>query len=426
MKKNFLISIILIALAVIIASSAFAGPKVSVAKKGTYVYWFTYKDAKGIEQTTLPQRFKGKSAELDTQALGSKFSAAKLYVINKSNGNLAIADYTAPKDPKKPEPIDLEKSDFEFVRNVDLRIVSEDGAPIESAIVGITDGEGTAMQTIVTPADEGVARFANVASGELTVKVQAKGVKKTINSDIELPENRDTAGFAKDIKVSGDVDTLPVVMKKEAANAGKHSESKSSSGSLAFQMIAGFIFLIVLIAVIAVIVITVGKSKGITAQQALQRMGVEIPQDGSAVSPGIPAAPAIDPNTCQFCGQRKDANGNCACSIAAGSSPFGQTAGAASEGPRLIGVSGTYSGHIFNISDGSAVIGRDATNPVPLPNDTTSSRRHATIAASNGGYIIRDEGSSNGTFVNGARITEQKLTPGDEVQIGGTRFRFEV
>lgn len=61
-----------------------------------------------------------------------------------------------------------------------------------------------------------------------------------------------------------------------------------------------------------------------------------------------------------------------------------------------------------------------------LTNDSTTSRRHATLAVLGDEVSIKDEGSSNGTFVNGAKITEQKLTPGDEVQIGGTKFRFEV
>jgi len=83
-------------------------------------------------------------------------------------------------------------------------------------------------------------------------------------------------------------------------------------------------------------------------------------------------------------------------------------------------------GQVFEIASGSKVIGREAGCDIALVNDNTASRRHATITVSAGDYSIRDEGSSNGTFVNGAKITEQKLTPGDEVQVGGTRFRFEA
>ena len=151
-------------------------------------------------------------------------------------------------------------------------------------------------------------------------------------------------------------------------------------------------------------------------------MGVELPQDQAAAVAGQPAPPAVDPSVCQFCGQKKDAAGNCACTLTPAGAPMAASTGV----PKLVGSQGTYAGHIFEITGASAVIGREAGNDVPLPNDTTSSRRHATITVSGGEYSIRDEGSSNGTFVNGAKITEQKLRPGDELQIGGTKFRFEV
>ncbi len=82
-------------------------------------------------------------------------------------------------------------------------------------------------------------------------------------------------------------------------------------------------------------------------------------------------------------------------------------------------------GRVFPIS-GTATIGREPTNPVPLDQDTTTSRRHAQITDEGGSYRIQDLGSSNGTYVNGSRVTEALLQPGDEVSIGGTRFRFEV
>jgi pSer/pThr/pTyr-binding forkhead associated (FHA) protein len=43
-----------------------------------------------------------------------------------------------------------------------------------------------------------------------------------------------------------------------------------------------------------------------------------------------------------------------------------------------------------------------------------------------GAFEVIDEGSSNGTYVNGQRIAgRQALSPGDEVQVGSARFRFE-
>ena len=101
----------------------------------------------------------------------------------------------------------------------------------------------------------------------------------------------------------------------------------------------------------------------------------------------------------------------------------------ASGGPRLVGTMGSYSGSIFPLNAPMIDMGRDPNNGVPMPQDTNASRRHATLTIENGQTLITDNGSSNGTFVNGVRINPQSpqpLRPGDEVQVGMTRFRYEA
>lgn len=59
--------------------------------------------------------------------------------------------------------------------------------------------------------------------------------------------------------------------------------------------------------------------------------------------------------------------------------------------------------------------------------DTTISRRHAQIfSTAHDSFHIRDLGSSNGTQVNGKRVTKAKLDPGAEIMLGGVRFIFAV
>jgi hypothetical protein len=50
--------------------------------------------------------------------------------------------------------------------------------------------------------------------------------------------------------------------------------------------------------------------------------------------------------------------------------------------------------------------------------DITVSRRHAEFVRRDSGYMVRDVGSLNGTYVNRERIEETGLSSGDEVQIG--------
>ncbi|MGZ8783180.1 MAG: FHA domain-containing protein [Gaiellaceae bacterium] len=72
-------------------------------------------------------------------------------------------------------------------------------------------------------------------------------------------------------------------------------------------------------------------------------------------------------------------------------------------------------------------IGRGGQNEVPLEGDEFASARHARFESKRDGLWVEDIGSTNGTFVNGARVTTpRRLTKGDVVRVGQTDFRVEV
>jgi hypothetical protein len=68
-------------------------------------------------------------------------------------------------------------------------------------------------------------------------------------------------------------------------------------------------------------------------------------------------------------------------------------------------------------------LGRHPDSDVFL-DDITVSRRHAEIAHRADGYVVRDVGSLNGTYVNQERVDEALLANGDEVQVGKFRLVF--
>jgi pSer/pThr/pTyr-binding forkhead associated (FHA) protein len=96
-----------------------------------------------------------------------------------------------------------------------------------------------------------------------------------------------------------------------------------------------------------------------------------------------------------------------------------------SSGSRLVVLAGPLSGQVFPLDSGEVHIGRELGREICLSSDSTVSRHHALIQNSSTGLILQDEGSSNGTYVNGARITSQRLSPGDEIRIGSSLFRVE-
>jgi hypothetical protein len=71
-------------------------------------------------------------------------------------------------------------------------------------------------------------------------------------------------------------------------------------------------------------------------------------------------------------------------------------------------------------------VGREASSGIRLERDEFVSARHARIEPRTDGVWIADLGSTNGTFVNGARVTsERALRPGDVVRIGETELRLQ-
>ena len=71
-------------------------------------------------------------------------------------------------------------------------------------------------------------------------------------------------------------------------------------------------------------------------------------------------------------------------------------------------------------------VGRGGDNDLSDPGDEYASARHARFEPRRDGVYVEDIGSTNGTFVNGIRLTrERRLVPGDVVRIGETDLRFE-
>src|SRR3989442_11057450 len=70
------------------------------------------------------------------------------------------------------------------------------------------------------------------------------------------------------------------------------------------------------------------------------------------------------------------------------------------------------------------VLGRAVTSDVPIY-DPTISRRHAEIVLTESGVRVTDLGSSNGTFLNGAKITEAEAGANDVVTFGKVAFRVK-
>ena len=80
----------------------------------------------------------------------------------------------------------------------------------------------------------------------------------------------------------------------------------------------------------------------------------------------------------------------------------------------------------FDVDSASLTVGRGPQNDVELEGDQFASARHARFDPRADGLWVQDVGSTNGTFVNGARIGRpRKLATGDVVRVGGTDLRYD-
>jgi hypothetical protein len=83
-------------------------------------------------------------------------------------------------------------------------------------------------------------------------------------------------------------------------------------------------------------------------------------------------------------------------------------------------------GEVYTVDSSPLTVGRGANNDLAISGDEYASSRHARFEPRRDGIWVEDIGSTNGTFVNGIRLTrERRLTPGDVVRIGETDLRFE-
>ena len=83
-------------------------------------------------------------------------------------------------------------------------------------------------------------------------------------------------------------------------------------------------------------------------------------------------------------------------------------------------------GEEFELDSSPLLIGRGGQNDISIEGDEFASARHVRVEPRRDGVWVHDLGSTNGTYVNGARIDRpRKLVTGDVVRVGETELRFE-
>lgn len=84
-------------------------------------------------------------------------------------------------------------------------------------------------------------------------------------------------------------------------------------------------------------------------------------------------------------------------------------------------------GDELTLDSSALLLGRGSRNDVDLGRDEYASTEHARIEPRRDGVWLEDVGSTNGTYLNGIRLTRPKrMTAGDVVRVGETELRYEA
>ena len=84
-------------------------------------------------------------------------------------------------------------------------------------------------------------------------------------------------------------------------------------------------------------------------------------------------------------------------------------------------------GEDFALNSSQVTIGRGLRNDIAISSDEYASARHARFEPRQDGVWVQDLGSTNGTYLNGARLEHPRLlSSGDVIRVGETDLRFEA
>ncbi len=351
---------------------------------------------------------------------GGAAATSLICVWDKKTGNLAVKSVKDAGTAWAVQP-----SDFQRIAEVAVK-VEHSGKPVAAASIELNDGKHQTSQ-LLAPSNAGQVLFFGIAPGSLKVTVHykvggkdGKPVTQLLDAaitrtepipslTISIADAVDTVGAA----APGGSDTAPAPS-TQATSAGSSSSAAGSGGggNILGQIL---VYLLVMGAVGGGIYYALQyvKKNPDTVGSKLEALGVQIPKPGDdpLADPGPvpqPKAPAPVQKIIL-----DDAAPDLIAPVAAST---------VISDPRLV----SQNGDSLSLPQGDLIVGREIGLGLSLVGESTVSRKHAQITRSGASVVVTDFGSTNGTYVNGVKVAgDMALTPGDAVQFGSVRFRFE-
>lgn len=340
-----------------------------------------------------------------------------VFVMDKTTGNLA----SRPVDKALPT-WKVRTGDFQSVARVWVRITHKE-LPVAAARVTVRHARGE-RDDLLDPSMNGEIGFFNLPPGELRVTVRYKTAgqdAQPVTQVFPLSLKRSDAEPTFAMSLPEPVQTIgtPPSGTGTEASAGA-APPKESPGPSPFGKIMGWLFGLLAVGGVGVAAWLLYQKNPERVADKLKDLGVQIPDPNAMpdAAPAPVAAPVkpepppkiiLDPSA-----QDPVATASTPIMAPAASLPTGEA--------RLVAESGDE----LPLDDGVLTVGRDVGLGLSLATESTVSRRHAEIEKAGSRVVVRDLGSTNGTYVNGLKVQgEHEVRRGDVVQFGAVRFRYE-
>lgn len=387
-----------------------AGQKVKItfAEAGDREVWIQ----STADRHKLPemQSATGTAIELTTSANPATTSA---FVHDRKTGD--VAERTVAEIIKAGQ-WKVAAADFKRRFRINFRLET-DGKPVAAATLKASSGKET-MTVLVAPGERGVAQVVNVPFGDLKVEVTYKttsGEQQT-TAPQTFPVK---AGMGPETETvmslpGATPDATPETTTPPPAKspAGQPAEAPpSSTGTSPLSTIFNLLIGLAIVGGLGYGIYMYVRKNQDQVQTALKAAGISPadPADPTGGAP-LPAAPApikpivLDPSS------------------SPDPAPMAASTAAIPKNPRLVGADGS----LILVGDAGGTVGRDASANFVVSGDSGVSRQHAEITVQGDDIVINDLGSTNGTFVNGVRLSAPvTLRPGDTVIFGAASFRYE-
>lgn len=286
-----------------------------------------------------------------------------------------------------------------------LVLVTQGGAPASVASVTLSQGNRRVVR-LVTPESNGEVRFFDFKPGELKYQVvfdRDGRPGETVEGTLRLGSSSDPLEIA--------LPGAPVTAPGAATNteAAPKADAAPKETTSPIGQLFGFLLGVGAVGALLYAALRYYQRDPDSVNTQLGKLGVQLPRpvdDPTDPVAYVPAGPAAKPAPIVLDPAAADP-------VVAPASLAGA--------PALVDASGSS----WEIPEGRSEIGREPELGKSFPNESTLSRRHAAITRTGGEVKLEDLGSTNGTFVNGSKLTSLVfLRPGDEVRFGSLVFRY--